>query len=449
MLKCNKCGAALGARDAFCGVCGTTVIRDKPSASKSCLQCHNPVLPEDTFCGVCGSPIPATPTALVAPMNICLKCKTPAMPGDTFCGVCGAKIEDAASSGVGTILVSPSPPAPIPSKPVQPVQPPRSSTPLPIQPVMNPPPAQPPRRPVPPPTAFSYGQEKSAQADGKKKSGIVIGIVVALAVVVVLIVGGIAGFLWYQNHSFGNRVEKALAADQLFSPPGECVADLVAEEKSKDLNSKKIVEYAGKIKNKIVPSADKALDKWYKESDQSINWDDLEKQYGFLISILPDDKDIAAKYYYVSAQIAIKGNSFEKARDLYQKALEQKPDWALPLNGLGKVYIRDDSPFKDSSMAVTYYQKAIEADSKFTWAYVNLSTYYRQKGDLEAAKANMRKALDNCTNKSSLFIAMGNICTAMDNYYEADWYFKKALEYETDDSKKEKIRKAISALNQQ
>ncbi len=437
MPTCPKCHAVVFSGDIFCGVCGSSIPAPIASAQRLCPKCNTQATIDDEFCGNCGSPLAKASTK---PTKSCVKCGTSLDLEDTFCGVCGERSDIIDPNSSGTIAIK----APSLQQPLQPpAQEMKRNIPSQSQPV-----GEPPTRTSAQQPQFSYGQKKESRKDNKKSLFLVIGIVIAILLVVFVIIGGVLGYIWYKNNSFGSKIETALSSDKLFSPPGECVADIVAEEKTKDPQGTKISEYAPKIIAKVEPPAEQILQNWYKDSDKSTNWNELEKAYSLLTNISPENKDYAAKYFYVLGQKAINSNDFDKAREYYLKAIEKSPDWALPLNGLGKIYIRDDSPFKDEFKAIGYYEKAVQVDPKFTWANVNLATYYRQKGKLTVAKDYMQNAINSYPTKTSLFISMGNICIKLGNYYEADWYFKKALEYETDESAKEDIRKAIRALGQ-
>ncbi len=420
MRKCTNCNTLNDAEDLFCGVCGTKLEDEEDSSINFCSKCKNPVTQEDAFCGECGA------------RNETINAPTSESTPSEISGTVNKEQGIFTAIEVSVPMKGESAPKPfVVEQPVPPIErdeQPKVTSPPPIKPIVR---------------------GKTLPAEPEKKALVPLFVVAgAIFAIIVLMIASIFAILWYQNNSFGKKIEKALTADQIFSPPGDCVVDLVAAEKSKDPSSKKITEIASGVKSKIEPQAEKTLQAWYKDSDQTTNWDNLEKQYGLLNSVLPDDKDIAAKYFYCSGQKSIKSNNYEKARDLYLKAIEDKPNWALPLNGLGKVYIRDDSPFKNPETAVNYYKKAVEVDPHFTWSYTNLANYYKQKGNLATAKDYMQKAINSYPTKSSLFIQMGNICVKMGNNYEANWYFQKALEYETDEPNKEKLRKAIEATSQ-
>ncbi|MCL4552531.1 MAG: TonB family protein, partial [Candidatus Marsarchaeota archaeon] len=199
-----------------------------------------------------------------------------------------------------------------------------------------------------------------------------------------------------------------------------------------------------KVRAKLEPTVNDSMQKWYKDSDRDVRWDEMEKDYALLQSLFPNDNEIAAGHAYAQAQIAVAAKSYEKARQFYEEALAKKPKWALALNGLGKVYMREDSPLKNEARAVALYQEAARSDPSFPWAYVNLSIYYRQKHDLPMAKDYMSKALAASPAQPSVLRSMGNICYNMRDYPQALDYYQKALANETDPSIQERLQKTIA-----
>ena len=436
---CPKCQTPFLQGDTFCGVCGTALPKQQETPNNICLKCSTPFLPGDTFCGVCGAALPNLPKP---PQRICLKCNAPYAPNDTFCGVCGAKIENVTPTVtappriISPPIQAPKPQQGLPSQTPRPQVQPSPQTPI------SYPASQYPKKPAPA-TSFSYGEDSTSKASGGKGIFIIIGVVILL---IVASVGGLLWFKWHQENVFRTRIETALSNNQIFAPPVECVADIIASEKAKDPNSKRIVEYAPKIRAVVEPPIEKAIQTWYKDSDLLISWEELEKQFGFLNSLYPDDKEVTARLFYCSGQKAIKNNNFDTARDFYLKALDTKPGWALPLNGLGKVFIREDSPYRDPQKALAYYRQATEFDPYFTWAFVNLAIYYKNSGDLETAKSYMQKAVETNPTQASPYSLMGAICYRMSNFTDAELYFKKALEYETDSVKRANLEQAIRNL---
>lgn len=271
-------------------------------------------------------------------------------------------------------------------------------------------------------------------------------ILLGIAAVCLLTLGGYAAYRTLVRNSFEKRIDAALAQGHFFSPPGECVADLLAAERVEHPNSTKLSQAAQEVRSKLEPMADELLQIWYKDSGPSVDWDKLEREYSLLQSLFPSDNEIGADYAYVRGQKAIQAGNYEQARQFYQEALNKKPNWVLALNGLGKVYMRADSPFRDQQRAVGLYEQAIQADPKFTWAYVNLAIYYRLQNDLASAKTYLLKALATYPNKVSLLVLMGNVCAEGKDFHEAVEYYEKALPLETDPSAQQKLIATVAHL---
>jgi tetratricopeptide (TPR) repeat protein len=362
--------------------------------------------------------------------------------------VCGqqlgwpASIQGAAEASVPSPVTTS---VPIPAMPVSPrvYQEPRQEPGIPSPPPPEAsPPALPPYEALVQPEEHSDERKIAAPRGGRAAFWLGLGVIGA----VVLAMCAFLGYKFLTGHSFSKRIDAALAQGHIFSPPGECVADVVAAERAKNPESPKLAEAATKIKAKVWPIVGEAFQRWYKDSDTTVNWDDLEKYCALLEGLCPEDNEIAAFHAYAQAQKAVVLQSYGQAKSFYEEALRKKPNWVLALNGLGKVHARDDSPFKNETIAVGYYQKAIQADPNFTWAYVNLSFYYRGKHDLPTARDYMARALATYPTSSSVLRRMGDICFEMNDRQQALDYYQKALANETDASVQENLRKAIARL---
>lgn len=413
-MNCHKCGQLLKEGAKFCKECGTPVVRMDYS---TCPNCNNPVEKTSRFCAKCGAKVAAIESSIEGIVYADVIAKPPLEPASKI----AVNADNTPTHQITEDLSN-------------------DSNKVSLKPYFSPPPRS---TITDPDISAEQHIAKSRSNQSPSMVFIITGIIILLASAAI---GGFFILKRYQKNSFGNRIETALSKNQIFDPPGACVADILAEEKAKDPTGKKITEYSFKVKAQVEMQADKILSNWRKDSDPNTNWDELEKEYNLLTSLFPDDNEIVAKLNYVYAQKAIHNKDYNQAREYYQKALDKKANWALPLNGLGKVYVRNDSPFKDTAIAIDYYQKAINADPKFTWSYVNLSFYYRQLNNFETAKYYMQKAIETYPTKSSLYKAMGDIYIEMKNYYEADLNYRKALEYETDLSAREELARTIERI---
>lgn len=265
----------------------------------------------------------------------------------------------------------------------------------------------------------------------------------AVIVAVTMVAGGSLFHHLFLNDTFSNRLAIALQNNRLFSPPGDCVADIYSAEKAKNPNSQKLREAASVIRAKLEPMGDSAFQRWYTDSDQTVDWDDTGRLYSFLESLFPNDKSLSAHRAYCEGQKAMDRKDFTGALKAYQEALTDKPNWVLALNGLGKVFVRKDSPYFNESRALQYYQEATRVDPNFTWALRNIGEFYRIRGDWATAYPYLQAAVKTNPNKASSLRAAGDTAYHLGRYDEAIDYLELSIQHESDQALNQKVAAAI------
>ena len=111
-----------------------------------------------------------------------------------------------------------------------------------------------------------------------------------------------------------------------------------------------------------------------------------EKQYGQAIELSPD---IPVGYNQLAWLYADKGVNLDKALDLAQKADKLQPGNASILDTIGWIYYRK----KEYDKAIAHFLKPIEANPNNPTILYHLGVTYSEKGDSEAAKETLQKAL--------------------------------------------------------
>jgi metal-dependent hydrolase (beta-lactamase superfamily II) len=82
--------------------------------------------------------------------------------------------------------------------------------------------------------------------------------------------------------------------------------------------------------------------------------------------------------------------NYEKAKELFLKAIELNEKWAYPWSNLGIVYLDQ----KDYEKAKELFLKAKELDEKWAYAWYGLGNVYRGQKDYEKAKEAFLKAIE-------------------------------------------------------
>jgi|GEM_PF-3156893 len=268
-------------------------------------------------------------------------------------------------------------------------------------------------------------------------------VISAIAVVVLAVVGYV---IWQSSFSLRSRLDAALKRNELFAPAGSSVRDLYNAEAAKNPTSSVLAEFRPKIRATLEPKGEDAFARWYKDSDDTVSWEAMERTYDFLDVMFPQETKFKARKLYAVAQQAIDAKDYAKAIATYEDALKIDPQWALALNGIGKVYMIDRAPMKNERTGVEYYLRACAADPNFTWAPKNLGDYYLRKNDYSNAEQYLLKALATSPERSSILRALGYVCRHTHRSPEAIAYYERSMRFEKDPEKNANAAKAIDAI---
>jgi tetratricopeptide (TPR) repeat protein len=275
--------------------------------------------------------------------------------------------------------------------------------------------------------------------DTSRRRSIIIGVMVFVVIAVASYV------IWASAFSLEARMKKALAAGQIFAPAGASVYDLYRSELARNPQSKMLAAFGPAIQNAIGPAADDAFARWYKDSDDTLNWPELERTCDFLAIVDPATSRHRMRKLYAAAQQNIDAHEYLNAIQNYENALKLDPSWALALNGIGKVYMIERSPHYNERLSVTYYERAVSADPQFTWAAKNLGDYYARTNDYSRAEQYLHRALATSPERPSILRALGNVCRHTHRASDAIAFYERALTFEKDPDKVAAILKSLSA----
>lgn len=260
-------------------------------------------------------------------------------------------------------------------------------------------------------------------------------VIIFVAVIAYIVFGG----------SFESRVDKALAEGHFFTPPGNNVAELWVAENAGHPGSESVRRAADKIKGVMAPKGDDAFSRWYHDSDDTVDWDEMSRLYALLDTMFPNESLFKVRAKYSEAQKLLRGHDYAGALGDYNAVVQIDSCNVLALNGLGKIYIRDDSPFRDKPRGLEYYQRASQCDPKFTWAFTNLGTYYMLETNWAAAEKYMLLGLQTSPGRPAILRSLGRINFNMKHYSQALGFYQQSLATERDP---EQIAKANNSMTQ-
>jgi tetratricopeptide (TPR) repeat protein len=261
---------------------------------------------------------------------------------------------------------------------------------------------------------------------------------------ILLAIGGY--FLWSTMFSLEAKMEKALAGRQFFAPQGSSLYDLYMAEHAKNPGSSVLARFTPRVIGSLAPMGDDIFSRWYKESDDTIDWPETEQLYTFLSTVSPETPMYQMRRLYSSAQQSIDAREYAKAISSYEEALKLDRSWVLALNGVGKIYMIESAPMRSEELGLLYYKRAAEADPNFTWAAKNLGDYYLRKRDFQSAEYYLQRALNASPERPSILRSMAQLCRRTRRRADAMAYYERSMQFEKDPAKNAEVLEVIAAI---
>lgn len=131
-------------------------------------------------------------------------------------------------------------------------------------------------------------KQATSKVKGKKARGAVIKI--AVAVVILAVVGYFAYDKLVLQKMFMGKIDRALTENRLFAPAGDNVVDIYKAKKAESPDSADLKEAAAKIKTKFDQVGDAAFQRLYAESDDA-EWDNVVNIYNFMSELEPANQE--------------------------------------------------------------------------------------------------------------------------------------------------------------
>lgn len=142
-----------------------------------------------------------------------------------------------------------------------------------------------------------------------------------------------------------------------------------------------------------------------------------------------------------SGVIAYHSGQYEKAQELFNKAIELEPDFTEGYNNLGLTY----TEINEEDKATDAFKKAIELDPDLPATYNNLGYVFYRLGSYNEAIEMYNEAIGRCKNNSSAYTNLGNAYYKLDRIEEAIEAWQKAVEIDPGNEKARRNLKRFHA----
>lgn len=213
-----------------------------------------------------------------------------------------------------------------------------------------------------------------------------------LAVIGGLVLLGAIGFGWYWIHTAPTREFNAqLAGPNLVAGPYSAYTVYQRAVGELGGSSSQVRTMGEKVYPVLSKKAGAFLDLWYRESEvEETSWEDYVRIREWMQTVQPGTENRAQLAYAQGMFLLTTRNQVLEAKAKLEQALSLKSDWALALNGLGRVY----KNLKDFPTAKTYYERAFQVDRQWCYPAFNLGNLHRDNlKDYHLSEFYYREAL--------------------------------------------------------
>jgi len=157
---------------------------------------------------------------------------------------------------------------------------------------------------------------------------------------------------------------------------------------------------------------------------------------------ISEDQSNPTFYYYRGAAFEKNGN-MDKAFEDYQKAVELKPDFILPISRTGRIYAKK----KDFEKAIELYKKAVELGDQDTTTYYNYGVCLLNLGNKKEAKDIFERLLSLDENYSDAYYYLGIIYIGLSEAAKAKEFLQKFIEMDPENKNASIAKEILKSLN--
>lgn len=360
-VRCRSCGGSLAADSTFCVFCGAAVT---PALGLRCSDCGRPLDPNVRFCPDCGSPAdgpsrspeaqpvtttqaaPPPPAEAVAPSPVqdTPPPTPPSLPPDVMLEDVVRDAHAAEEDEAATVD------APLETPSIY-VERPDSH--------------------IPPPAPTGPRASKAP--------------LVAIGALALAVAAGAAIFLT----STKRTILRMAAAGNLVQPEGNSAYDRFLAYNATHPAPADVAEIAAAVSPALERRGNEIITKLQQENiDAEADWAEASRIYAWLQTLRPSPSYESRQYFSQARLRFLKGENSSAIGD-FQRSIQLDGSWALPWNGLARVFLR----MQDRQAAQQHYRRATEVEPNWIFPWLNLGTLSYELKDYAVAELALRRAL--------------------------------------------------------
>lgn len=239
-----------------------------------------------------------------------------------------------------------------------------------------------------------------------------------LITVVIITSLGVALVIYLNYPTAKRTILKEINKGNFVKPEGESAYDLFLKARA-DLNARDLEEISGVAAPALENKGNQILARLKQDANESeAEWAEATRVYSWLNDIRPKPAYESRKYFS-QARLAFLKKDFSRSISDYQRSIQIDSSWALPFNGLGRVYVN----LKDKVTARQYYSRATEIEPNWIFPWLNLGALCLELNDHQSAQVALQRALSIDDRKPSAHFLLGQsyektgrMCNAINEY---------------------------------
>ena len=159
-----------------------------------------------------------------------------------------------------------------------------------------------------------------------------------------------------------------------------------------------------------------------KSTETESDWAEVASIYQHLNQVKPNNLYLS-RQYFAQARLAFLRNDFQSAITAYEQSIAHDTSWALPINGLGRVYVN----LGDKKRGRDYYTQATQIEPQWIYPWINLGRVCLSLKDYSSAERAFRQALILNPHKALVHYELGQALEKLNRPCEAVRAYHLAL----------------------
>jgi tetratricopeptide (TPR) repeat protein len=147
----------------------------------------------------------------------------------------------------------------------------------------------------------------------------------------------------------------------------------------------------------------------------------------FFRRALQDDPE-GAEALYGLGSVYLQQQKLKAARDSFERVVKLQASYPGTIpnawNNLGILSVREGN----TAAAIEFFQRALQIDQAHLIALLNLGNAYRQRKEFVEAKKTLQRAFDIGSDDPEVSYSLGMVCAQLEESDRADEYLKRALQ---------------------